>query len=187
MGDLMDGLVLDPVLERARYEARLPFLARQEAMRVHLAPGMFLQPETGESVADQVRETLWAEGKTPETCDAEELAEVRASFAVLSPRREPAGCSVAATLMIGVAEAERAERLGRLQAFPDQLVLELEDGRRVLPEVDRGMAPAGGRLPSVLALRWRIPEGAAPAFWVSTHEALPGRWPAPSLPIWAVY
>lgn len=183
----MEGLVLDPVLERMRYEARQPFLTRQEAMRVHLAPGMFLQPETAESVADQVRETLWAEGKTPETCDADELAEVQASFAVLSPRRENGGDSLAATLMIGVAEGERSARLARLQTFPDQLILEMEDGRVVHPEVDRGMAPAGGRLPSVLALRWRIPAGAAPAFWASTHEALPGRWPAPSLETWAVY
>jgi len=180
-------LSLDPALERARFEARRPFLARQEAMRVYLAPGVFLQPETTESVADQVRETLWAEGKTPETCDPEELVEVEASFAVLSPRRESEGHSVAATLMIGVAETEREARLVRLQTFPDQLGLELADGRILLPEVDRGMAPEGGRLPAVVALRWFIPADSAPAFFRSTHSELSGRWQAPSRESWIVY
>lgn len=180
-------LSLDPKLERARFEARRPFLARQEAMRVHIAPGIFLQPETAESVADQVRETLWAEGKAPETCDPEELAEVQASFAVLSPRRESEGHSVAATLMIGVEEAERESHLARLQTFPDKLGLELEDGRILLPVVDRGMAPEGGRLPAVVALRWFLPADSAPAFFRSAHPELPGRWVAPSRESWIVY
>lgn len=187
MEGLLSDLVLDPVQERARFEARLPFLARQEAMRVVFAPGVFLQPETAESVEDQVRETLWAEGKSPETCDPAELAEVRASFAVLAPRREAEGVSFAATLMIGVGDAEREARLAQLETFPGGLLLELADGRRIPPEVDRGLAPEGGRLPSVLALRWRIPAGAAPAAWVSTHPAISGRWPAPSLAAWTVY
>ena len=183
----MDGLVLDPVLERARYESRRPFLARQEALRAALASGIFLQPETAGSVADQVRETLWAEGKTPETCDPDELAEVLASFAVLSPRREKDAWSLAATLMIGVSDAERAERLRALEGFPDQLRLRLADGRLIAPSVDRGMAPEGGRMPAVLALRWQIPDGAEPEAFLSEHPELKGRWPAPDLVIWAVY
>ena len=181
----MDGLVLDPAAERARFESRRPFLDRQAALRVDLAPGLFLQPETAESVADQVRETLWAEGKTPETCDPAELAEVRSSFAVLSPRRESAGWSLAATLMIGLPEAEREERLRALDGFPEGLVLELEDGQRILPSVDRGLAPEGGRLPAVLALRWQIPEGAALAAFASSHPGLSGRWKAPYREDWA--
>lgn len=183
----MDGLVLDPVLERARYESRRPFLAKQEVLRAVMAPGIFLQPETAESVADQVRETLWAEGKTPETCDPEELAEVQASFAVLSPRRESGGWSLAATLMIGLPEETRPARLAALAGFPEQLRLELADGRTVLPSVDRGMAPEGGRMPTVLAQRWTVPDGAEPAAFLSDHPELKGRWPAPDKGIWALY
>ena len=185
----MDGLVLDPdpVLERARYESRRPFLAAQEALRAVMAPGVFLQPETAESVVDQVRETLWAEGKTPETCDPEELAEVQASFAVLSPRREHDGWSLAATLMIGLPEEVRAARLRALSGFPDQLRLRLADGRTVLPSVDRGMAPEGGRMPTVLALRWTVPDGAEPTAFLSDHPELKGCWPAPDKETWAVY
>jgi hypothetical protein len=183
----MENLVLDPAVERARYESRLPFLARQEALRAVMEPGLFLQPETAESVADQVRETLWAEGKTPESCDPEELAEVRASFAVLSPRREADGWSLAATLMIGLPEKTRAARLAALEGFPEQLVLRLADGRTVAPSVDRGLAPEGGRLPTVLALRWRIPDGAEPEAFLSDHSEIQGRWPAPSMRVWAVY
>ena len=181
----MEGLVLDPALERARYESRLPFLHRQLAMRARLEPGIFLQPETAESVADQIRETLWAEGRTPETCPPEELEEARASFAALSPRRESGGWSVAATLMVGVPEADREARLRALEGFPDQLRLEFRDGRRVAPGVDLGFAPEGGRLPSVLALRWKIPDGAVPLAFVSEHAALRGRWAAPALKAWA--
>lgn len=180
----MEGLALDPVLERARFDARRPFLARQAALRADLALGVFLQPETAESVTDQVRETLWAEGKTPETCDPEELKEVEASFAVLSPYREPDGWSVAATLMVGVPEGDREARLRALEGFPESLLLELGDGRTLAPAVDKGLAPEGGRLPAVLALRWRLPDGAAPRAFVSGHPALGGRWPAPDLPTW---
>lgn len=183
----MEGLVLDPILERARHEARRPFLAAQEALRAVMAPGIFLQPETEESVADQVRETLWAEGKTVESCDAEELEEVRASFAVLSPRRELEGWSLAATLMIGLPEAGRDARLAALDGFPDQLFLRLVDGRIVVPSVDRGLAPEGGRLPTVLALRWMVPDGAEPEAFLSAHPEIKGRWPAPALKLWAVY
>lgn len=182
----MEGLVLDPVLERARYESRRPFLERQEALRAVMAPGIFLQPETAASVADQVRETLWAEGKTPETCDPEELAEVRASFAALSPRREGGTWSLAATLMIGLPEESRAARLAALEGFPDQVGLKLADGRILLPAVDRGMAPQGGRMPTVLALRWTLPEGAEPEAFLSEHPGLAGRWPAPSARSWTL-
>ena len=180
----MEGLVLDPVLERARFETRRAFLARQAALRADLAPGAFLQPETAESVADQVRETLWAEGKTPETCDPEELKEVEASFAVLSTYRESDGWSLAATLMVGVPEDGREARLRALDGFPESLLLELEDGRRLAPTVDKGLAPKGGRLPAVLALRWRVPDGASPRAFVSGHPALGGRWSAPGLETW---
>ena len=184
----MEGLLLlDPAVERARYESRRPFLARQEALRAVMAPGIFLQPETAESVGDQVRETLWAEGESPEGCDPGELAEVQASFAVLSPRREPGGWSLAATLMIGVSDAERAERLRALEGFPEQLRLRLADGRFVSPSVDRGLAPEGGRLPAVVALRWALPDGAEPDAFFSEHPGISGQWPAPSLGTWALY
>ena len=180
----MDGLVLDPAAERARFEARRPFLERQAALRVDLAPGLFLQPETAESVTDQVRETLWAEGKTPEVCGLQELAEVESSFAVLSPRRELEGWSLAATLMIGFHEDRREEGLRALEGFPEGLELELESGRRIRPAVDRGLAPEGGRLPAVLALRWQIPEMGEPSAFVSGHPALSGRWKAPYREAW---
>ena len=180
----METLSLDPILERARYEARRPLLQRQAALRVGLAPGVFLQPETAESVADQVRETLWAEGKTPETCDPAELAEVKASFAVLSPYRELQGWSLAGTLMVGVGEAERDASLRALEGFPERLCLELEDGRRLGPSVDKGAAPEGGRLPAVLALRWSVPDGARLSAFVSEHPALSGRWPMPYQEAW---
>ena len=180
----MEGLVLDPALERARFEARRPFLDRQAALRVDLAPGIFLQPETAESLADQVRETLWAEGKTPETCDPQELAEVRSSFAVLSTYRDGDGWSLAATLMIGLPEAGREARLRALDGFPEGLELECEDGRRVRPVVDRGLAPEGGRVPAVLALRWQIPGNGALRALVSDHRILSGRWPAPNQRAW---
>lgn len=183
----MEGLVLDPALERARYESRRPFLEAQEALRAGMAKGVFLQPETAESVADQVRETLWAEGKTLETCDSEELAEVQASFSVLSPRRESGGWSLAATLMLGFPEAERDQRLAALEGFPDQLLLEVSDGRALVPAVDRGLAPTGGRMPAVLALRWFVPDGAEPKAFLSDHPGIKGRWPAPALRAWTVY
>ncbi|MBS1767613.1 MAG: hypothetical protein JST05_09460 [Acidobacteria bacterium] len=180
----MDTLSLDPVLERARYEARLPLLQRQAALRVDLAPGIFLQPETLESVADQVRETLWAEGMTADACDPRALAEVEASFSVLSPRREERGWSVAATVMIGVDEVDREGRLRDLEGFPESLRLELADGRLLLPTVDKGSAPEGARLPAVLALRWMIPGDGRPESFRSVHPTVSGRWPAPYLEAW---
>jgi len=176
----MTNLVFDPPTERARFQARQAFLARQAALRLELAEGLTFQPETAESVEDQVIETLWAEGKTPDTCPPEELAEARASFAVLAPRREPGGRSLAATLMLGFPDATRERRLAALQRFPDQLLLELSDGSLAAPAVDRGTAGPGDRLPSVLALRYLIPDGRAIAALVSNHAELPGRWPAPA-------
>lgn len=179
-----DPAAFDPAAERARFEARRPLLDRLAALRAELAPGIFLQPETAESVADQVRETLWAEGRAPEACGAPELAEFQAAFALLSPRREDDGWSLAATLMLGVPPSAREARLRALEGVPHQLALELGDGRRVPPLVDRGLAPEGGRLPAVLALRWEVPEGASPAAFVSESPALRGRWPAPALAAW---
>ncbi|WP_243288313.1 DUF3501 family protein [Geothrix terrae] len=173
-------LAFDSATERARFEARQAFLARQAALRLDLAEGITFQPETAESVEDQVVETLWAEGMTLDSAPAEDLAEARASFAVLAPRREPEGVSVAATLMLGFPDEVRDRRLAALHTFPDQLALELADGSLVTPSVDRGAAGPEDRLPSVLALRYLIPDGRAIAALVSTHAGLPGRWPAPA-------
>ena len=141
-------MVFDPAIERARFQARQAFLARQAALRLELAEGITFQPETAESVEDQIIETLWAEGKTPDTVDAGELAEARASFAVLAPRREGAARSIAATLMLGFPDEVRDRRLAVLHTFPDQLQLELSDGAMVTPVVDRGTAGPQDRLPS---------------------------------------
>jgi hypothetical protein len=176
----MTVLAFDAATERARFEARRGFLARQAALRLELAEGLSFQPETLESVEDQVIETLWAEGKTPESVDAEELAEARASFAVLSPRRESQGHSVVATLMLGFPDTTRDRRLAALHGFPDQLELELSDGSRVRPAVDRGTATPEERLPAVLALRYWIPDGRTIAALVSNHAELLGRWAAPT-------
>ena len=170
----------DPATEHARYLARKDFLARQADLRLDLAEGISFQPETAESVEDQVIETLWAEGKTLESTDQEELAEARASFAVLAPRREPGGCSLAVTLMLGFPDAIRDQRLAVLQDFPDRLVLELSDASWVDPVVDRGTAGPEDRLPAVLALRYLIPDGRSIAALVSNHAEVPGRWPAPA-------
>ena len=175
----MTLLAFDPATERARFEARQGFLARQAALRLELAEGLSFQPETAESVEDQVIETLWAEGKTPNTVEAEELAEARASFAVLAPCREPEGQSLVATLMLGFPDEQRDRRLAELHGFPDQLLLELADGSRLYPAVDRGTASPQDRLPAVLALRYLIPGGSSIAALVSNHAALPGRWAAP--------
>jgi hypothetical protein len=169
-------LTFDPATEQSRFAARRAFLARQAALRLELAEGISFQPETEESVEDQVIETLWAEGKTPDTVDAEELAEARASFAVLAPRREAAGRSLAATLMLGFPDALRERRLAALHHFPDQLMLELSDGSRVKPTVDRGTAGPNDRLPAVLALRYLLPDGKQVAALVSNHAEVPGRW-----------
>lgn len=173
------ALAFDPVLEGARFQGRQAFLARQAALRLELADGIGFQPETAESVEDQVVETLWAEGKTPASVTAEELLEARASFAVLAPRTEAGGRSLAATLMLGFPDAVRDLRLAALHTFPDQLQLELTDGALVTPTVDRGTAGPADRLPSVLALRYLIPPGRSLAALVSTHPELPGRWLAP--------
>ncbi|MDR3682494.1 MAG: DUF3501 family protein [Geothrix sp.] len=170
----------DPSTERARYEARQALLARQAALRLELAEGITFQPETTESVEDQVVETLWAEGLTLETAPAEDLAEARASFAVLAPRREPGGRSLVATLFLGFPDGVREARLAALQRFPDQLRLELNDGSFAAPAVDRGAAGPDDRLPSVLALRYLIPDGKQIAALVSNHAEAPGRWPAPA-------
>jgi hypothetical protein len=89
--------------------------------------------------------------------------------------------------MIGLPEEVRAVRLAALAGFPDQLRLKLADGRTVLPSVDRGMAPEGGRLPAVLALRWVVPDGVEPEAFLSEHPELKGRWPAPDTTIWTLY
>ncbi len=173
-------LTFDPATERARFEARRALLADQAALRLDLAPGITFQPETVASVADQVRETLWAEGKTPETCPPEELVEVQASFAALAPRREGRGHSRVATLFLGFPDAIRAARLEALRGLPEQMLLELSDGSLTAPIVDRGAARPEDRLPSVLALRYVIPDGLAAAALVCHHAQLAGRWAAPA-------
>ena len=173
-------LAFDPSTERARYVARQAFLARQAALRLELAEGITFQPETTESVEDQVVETLWAEGMTLETAPAGDLAESRASFAVLAPRREPGGQSIVATLFLGFPDEVRDARLAALQRFPDQLRLELSDGSFATPAVDRGAAGPDDRLPSVLALRYLVPDGLQVAALVSNHAEAPGRWAAPA-------
>jgi hypothetical protein len=173
-------LAFDPATERARYEARLAFLARQEALRLDLAEGITFQPETVESVEDQVIETLWAEGMTVESAPIQDLADARASFAVLAPRREPDGLSLVATLFLGFPDAVRDARLAALQRFPDQLRLELSNGSYAAPAVDRGAAGPDDRLPAVLALRYLIPDGCRIAALVSNHAEAPGRWIAPA-------
>ncbi len=182
----MDALLpfFDPAVERSRFEARASFLRIQEALRVQLAPGIFLQAETRASVEDQVRETLQAEGKSLESVGPEELEEVRASFAMLSPRRDSDRISLAATLMLGLEESGREARLEALRGFPEQLQLELEDGSRLVPCVDRGSAGVEDRLPTVLALRYDLPPGAAPVAVLSGHPALQGRWTSRLLKDW---
>lgn len=173
-------LPFDPAAERARYEARRALLSRLAAMRIDLAEGITFQPETAESVEDQVRETLWAEGMTLESAPAEDVAEARASFSVLTPRREASGMSLAATLMLGFPDAVRDRRLAEFHTLPDEMRLELSDGSLVAPTVDRGTAGPGDRLPSVLALRYLIPDGRRIAALVSNHPSAPGRWIAPA-------
>ncbi len=176
------NLAFDPATELARYETRLAFLTRQAALRLELAEGITFQPETAESVEDQVVETLWAEGMTLETAPAEDVTEARASFAVLAPRREQGGQSLVATLFLGFPDAVRDAKLAALQRFPDQLQLELSDGSLAAPAVDRGAAGPEERLPAVLALRFFIPDGCRIVALVSYHPVVPGRWSAP--PTW---
>jgi len=173
-------LAFDPASERARYETRLAFLARQAALRLDLATGITFQPETAESVEDQVIETLWAEGMTLETAPPEDVAESRASFAVLAPRPEPGGRSVVATLFLGFPDDVRDAKLAALQRFPDQIRLELSDGALVTPSVDRGAAGPDDRLPAVLALRYIVPDGRSIAALVSNHAEVSARWVAPA-------
>lgn len=173
-------LAFDPATERARYEARQGFLARQAALRLDLAPGITFQPETAESCEDQVIETLWAEGMTMENAPTEDLAASRTSFAILAPRRELGGLSLVATLFLGFPDAMREARLAALQRFPDQLRLELSDGSLTAPTVDRGAAGPDDRLPAVLALRYLIPDGRSIASLVSNHAEVSGRWVAPA-------
>ncbi len=173
-------LAFDPATEHARFETRRAFLARQAALRLDLAEGITFQPETVESVEDQVVETLWAEGMTLESAPAEDVAESRASFEVLAPRREQNGLSLVATLFLGFPDAVREARLAALQRFPDQLHLELSDGTFATPAVDRGAAGPDDRLPAVLALRYLVPDGCRIAALVSNHAEAPGRWVAPA-------
>ena len=173
-------LAFDPATERARFESRQAFLARQAALRLELAPGITFQPETAESVEDQVIETLWAEGMTLDTAPPEDVAESRAAFSVLAPCREDGGQSVVATLFLGFPDTVRDARLAALQRFPDQLRLELSDGSFAEPAVDRGAAGPDDRLPSVLALRYLIPDGLHLAALVSNHADVSGRWVAPA-------
>jgi hypothetical protein len=178
----MTSLLFDPLAERARFESRRAFLERFWSMAVELAPGIRLQPETAASVADQVAETLLAEGIDPLSATREDLDEAWASFGVLSPRRETKGWSLAATLMLAFPDSEREARLATLQDFPDQLLLELSDGTLEAPDVDRGSATAADRLPSVLALRWYVPDGSLPVALLADHPDVHGRFPAP--PSW---
>ncbi len=173
-------LAFDPATEYSRFLARQPFLARQAALRLELAEGITFQPETMESVQDQVVETLWAEGMTLESASAKDLAEARDSFSALAPRLEPGGQSIVATLFLGFPDAVRDARLATLHHFPEQLRLELSDGSVVEPTVDRGAAGPDDRLPSVLALRYLLPDGCAIAALVSNNAELQGRWPAPA-------
>ena len=173
------SLAFDPTAERTRYHERLAFLASHWAMALELAPGIRFQPETEASVEDQVRETFWSEGNDPAQATQEALAEMRASFASLAPRRESDGWSVAATLMLAFPEETRAQGLAALADYPENLRLVLEDGHEVRPEVDRGYTGGSDRLPAVLALRYRIPAGSRPVALTAHHAGTPGAFPAP--------
>lgn len=164
--------MFDPAAERTRFQERSAFLARHWAMALELAPGLRFQPETKESIQDQIRETLFAEGLDPETLAPEARTEAEAAFALLSPRREADGWSLTATLMLGFPDQERDARLAFLRGFPEALHLRLDDRSLVPPEVDGGAGSEGGRLPSVLALRYRIPEGRRPVGLRIDHRAL---------------
>jgi len=178
----MTSQVFDPFAERARFEARRAFLERFWSMALEPAPGIRIQPETAGSVADQVSETLLAEGIDPLTATREDLDDAWASFGVLSPRRESKGWTIAATLMLAFPDPERDSRLAGLKDFPAQLVLELSDGTLEWPELDLGPASPEDRLPSVIALRWYVPDGAVPVALHSDHPLVHGRYPAP--PSW---
>ncbi len=170
----------DPAAERARFEARLPFLERHWTLRLDLGEGVAFQPETAESVEDQVRETFWSEGMDPALAPAEAWAEMGASFAALSPRREAGGWSLAATLYLGFPEEQRASRMADLAGLPEALRLVLQDGTEVVPVVDRGHTGHSKRLPAVLALRYTIPAERHPVALRAVHSTLAGRFEAPT-------
>ncbi len=172
--------IFESVTEAARYLARKPLLDRAWALRQELTPGIVFQPETEESVEDQIVETLWAEGKTLHSIAAVEEAEARTSFAGLAPGRESGRVSIVATLLLGFPAGEREQRLDRLNGFPEQLQLEMESGVVVTPEVDRGTAGLNDRLPAVLALRYLVPDGSRIVAIVSNHAEVSGRWSAPT-------
>ena len=174
------SVTFDFAEEQARFLARKPLLDRHWAQRLELAKGIVFQPETRESVEDQVVETLWADGKTLASIPPEEAAEAWASFKVLSPRREADGWSLVATLLLGFPDTSREEKMAVLSGLPDQLLLELSDGTLITPNVDRGAADARDRLPAVLALRYFIPDGLGIAALVSNHAEAQGRWLAPA-------
>ncbi|MBL0314143.1 MAG: hypothetical protein IPP78_15885 [Holophagaceae bacterium] len=173
------SLVFDLATEQARYLARQPLLERAWALRLELAPGIIFQPETEESVEDQVVETLWSEGNTLESISKLEEMEVRSSFAVLTPRRESGGWSIAASLFLGFSSTEREQKMDRLRGLPGQLRLALESGAMVEPEVDRGAAGPNDRLPAVLALRYFVPDRIRILALVSNHPEVSGHWEAP--------
>jgi hypothetical protein len=174
----------DAVVETTRFQARKEILDRQARLRVELAPGVIFQPETAESVEDQIIETLWVEGKTLDQVDASEREELRASFAVLSPRRERGGRSLVATLMLGFPDSERGERLARLHDLPGKLRLLLEDGQQLLPQVDRGFTGDQDRLPAVLALRYLIPNRLKPLGLIADHSEINGHWSRAAWKAW---
>ncbi|MBI3129979.1 MAG: hypothetical protein HYZ13_01340 [Acidobacteria bacterium] len=165
--------------EHARYAARRPFLARHWALALELAPGIRFQPETEASVEDQVRETFWSEGHDPAQATPESLAEMRASFGALAPRREANGWSIVATLMLGFPEEIRNARMAALANLPERLRLVLDDGHEVIPAVDRGYTGDSDRLPAVLGLRYLVPEGRQPVALLSLEPEVPGFHPGP--------
>jgi hypothetical protein len=178
------SIAFDLETERARHAAREPFLRRHWAMSLELGEGIRFQPETMESVTDQIQETLWSEGMDPALAPEEDLREAERSFAILAPRKEPSGWSIAATLMFGFPDDTRLARLEALQGFPQRLLLVLDDGTTVTPEVDGGPTAGQTRMPSVLALRYSLPAGRAPKGLRASHPALdldmpgPERWSA---------
>ena len=84
-----------------------------------------------------------------------------------------------ATLRLELAEGIRFQP-ETAESVEDHLKVELSDGSLLAPSVDRGTAGPGDRLPSVLALRYVIPDGGAIAALVSNHAEAPGCWVAPA-------
>lgn len=164
--------LFDPDSERARFAARQPFLRRHWAMALELGPGIRFQPETLESVTDQVQETLLSEGMDPAEAPMEDVLEAERSFAILAPRREDGAWTLAATLLLAFSDEERRNALAQIEGLPEQLNLLLDDGSEVAPQVDAGYTAGQSRMPSVLALRYRIPDGRKPAGLRAHHAAL---------------